>query len=374
MHTKKYLLIVGFILSCSLLACVNELKDQGVSSDALSSEKVDMSFTEFQEERSIVLPEAGFDFVGNPTWLLATQDYLLVLDTYNAPHLTVLRKDDLTLVGKMIVEGKGPGEALNPGKIIRAAGSNSLWLFDGLMQRFQLFDVEEALAALEVEEAYDPPKMFILSDSLRGSVDPDLISDSLFVTTSFTFDDCRFFYLDQNPQLVSKVGVLPPSLDEWPEQGEKAYFPIAPMYYQAKLATHPLKDWVAVGYFDTDVLEIYKDGVLTRKIRGPENFEIEKQIVEQAEGIYAAIGTSETKEAYLRIQANEDFIYTLFIGTMDSRRNHLHLFDWDGRPIQKLTFNHEIGGFYIEKQRENTYTLYVSDQETGLVGKISLVL
>ncbi|MEO1416094.1 MAG: BF3164 family lipoprotein, partial [Bacteroidota bacterium] len=313
-----------------------------------------------------------FDFIGKASKLLATKDYLLVLDTYNAPHLTVLKKEDLTLLGKMIFEGKGPGEALNPGKMIRAKGPNSFWLFDGLMQRFQLFDVEAALAASEAEEVYDPPRIVLLKDSLRGSVDPDLISDSLFVTTSFTFDDCRFFCFDQIPRLVAKVGELPPSLSEWPKQGAKAYFPIAPMYYQAKLATHPSQNWVAVGYFDTDVLEIYKDGVLTRKIRGPENFEIEKQIVEQAEGIYAAIGTSETKEAYLRMQAIEDFIYTLFIGTIDNRRNHIHIFDWEGRPVQKLVFNHELGGFYMEKQGEGTYMLYFSDQETGKVGKIPL--
>ncbi|MEL6697003.1 MAG: BF3164 family lipoprotein [Bacteroidota bacterium] len=372
MCRKKYLPIVCFVLSFSLFSCVNELKEQRASSDVSSPKEVEVRFTGFQEEKSIVLPEEGFDFIGNPTALLSTQDYLLVLDTYNAPHLTILKKDDLTLLGKMIFEGKGPGEALNPGKMIRAKRSNSFWLFDGLMQRLQLFDVEAALAALEAEEVYDPPRIVLLKDSLRGSVDPDLISDSLFVTTTFTFDDCRFFCFDQAPQLIAKVGVLPPSLSEWPEQGVKAYFPIAPMYYQAKLATHPLKNWVAVGYFDTDVLEIYKNEVLTRRITGPEGFEIEKQIVEQAEGIYAAIGTSETKEAYLRMQANEDFIYTLFIGTVDNRRNRIHIFDWEGRPVQKLLFNHELGGFYMEKQGEDTYMLYVSDQETGKVGKIPL--
>ncbi|MEO1416090.1 MAG: hypothetical protein AAFW00_12465 [Bacteroidota bacterium] len=143
-NTKNLFSILFLVTASFLLSCGDRSGGQNSDSNTLSLKETEVHFTTFPKESKINLPEEGFDFIGKASKLLATKDYLLVLDTYNAPHLTVLRKDNLSVIGKMISEGKGPGEALNPGKIIGLEGSNTFWLFDGLMQRFQLFDIEEA--------------------------------------------------------------------------------------------------------------------------------------------------------------------------------------------------------------------------------------
>ncbi|MEL6135452.1 MAG: BF3164 family lipoprotein, partial [Bacteroidota bacterium] len=312
------------------------------------------------------------NFIGMTFGISSTKDYVLIRDLTQDPFVAVYDKNTLDFVGKMIPNGKGPGESLNPGKVLPIEGTNTFWLFDGMMQRFQLFDIEAALAAQRRNILYQPTREFILVDTLRGSNDPDIINDSLFVTPSLVFSDCRFFYFDQQPRLISKVGKLPESKSNWPKQSAEAHFSIAATYYQAKLATHPKKDWVAVTYFNTDILEIYKGRKLIRKISGPEGIEIEKALTEESQGIYLALNTEDTRSTYLRVHGTEAYIFTQYQGKHKDRANVIYVYDWEGRPVQALTLNQDFTTFWVEETGSGAYIVYVSLSETGVITRFSL--
>ncbi len=362
----------GFILIMGLAGCEGDPTDTSTDVVYESTGEVDMRFDKFLVEENIAVPKDGVPFLGMVFGISSTQDYLLVRDLTQAPFVTVYDKASLDSLGKIIPNGKGPGESLNPGKLLPVAGTNTFWLFDGMMQRFQLFDVASALAMSQSGDSYEPLRDFTLMDSLRGSNDPDIVSDSLFVTPSLTFDDCRFFYFDPAPHLLRKVGKLPPPQSNWPKQGEKAHFSIAASYYIAKLATHPQKDWVAVAYVNTDVLEIYKEGTLVRRIQGPEDIEVQKEIREEQRGLYLAQNSQETQTTYLQVHSTDQYIFGQYRGENADQSRTIFVFDWEGRPIKKLLLDQDFSVCWIEESKEKTCVLYVALSETGVIVRIPL--
>ncbi|MEL6696996.1 MAG: BF3164 family lipoprotein [Bacteroidota bacterium] len=360
------MLIILFVLI--LAGCEQE------SAHKISTDNQIISFSNFDQVDRITLQERGIEIIAYPAELVATKDYLALIDI-NAgsnPWVQVFDKKTLEPVGKIVPQGKGPGEALNPGRLLPIGSTNSFWVFDGLMQRFQQFDVEAALLAMQMGETYKPEYEFLLEGDLRGSIDPKIISDSLFVTTTYSHDDCRFFYFNSEAKILEKVGKLPPSLSSWPEQGSSAYFPIAAAYYRARIATHPTENWVAVGYSYTDEMEIYKDGQLVRRVLGPENIEIDQKITEETKGIYWVRNTDETVTTYVKLYGAQDFILAEYVGKDEDDVSGIHIFDWEGRPIKKIQFNPTIQVFCIEKKDDGAYQVYVIDIEESKLRRVEL--
>ena len=179
---------------------------------------------------------------------------------------------------------------------------------------------------------------------------------------------------DLSKDLSQIIGLanLPPPQKDWPEQGGKAYFPIGATYYNAKLATHPKKDWVVVGYSNTDVIEIYKEGHLKQRVRGPEQVEYEQAIVEEVKGIYTSTTSEKTQFTYLYLQAHGDYIFAAYQGKDSEQILHLHVFDWDGKPVKRLAFDQEVSAFWAEETSKNVFQAYVVDGEEGMLNKIEL--
>lgn len=366
---KKIIICISTILlSVLYISCGKGERPE----DTFSSNQIHVDFTRFDTEDRINLPADGKELFGSPVEIVTTQDYIAILDMVQSPWIAIFDKESMNLLGRIAPEGRGPGESINPGKLLPLSKDNTIWLFDGLMQRFQLFDIEAALAAKEADSFYEPERTFILIDSLRGSRDPSITHTGLFATTTYSHDDCRYFYFDENPQIVQKVGQLPPPQKDWPEQGGKAYFPIGATYYNAKLATHPKKDWVVVGYSNTDVIEIYKEGNLKQRVRGPEQVEIEKAIVEEVKGIYTSTTSEKTQFTYLYLQAHGDYIFAAYQGKDSEQILHLHVFDWDGKPVKRLAFDREVSAFWAEETSKNVFQAYVVDGEEGMLNKIEL--
>ena len=113
---------------------------------------------------------------------------------------------------------------------------------------------------------------------------------------------------------------------------------------------HPSKQLLAVHIRYTDILLGIKfNGDIKFNIQGPDQFNDSKKepAIDRKVGIKS-------------LKSDKDFIYTLYSGQekFGPKNNpkdakHLHIFDWEGHPIAKITFPYTISPFAFTIDRKN---------------------
>ena len=64
---------------------------------------------------------------------------------------------------------------------------------------------------------------------------------------------------------------------------------------------------------------------------------------------------SKTKEGYFDIAVDNSFIYALYSGYLEESHkeaDRIFVFNWEGKPVAKLSLDHELWYIAIDKKRE----------------------
>lgn len=192
--------------------------------------------------------------------------------------------------------------------------------------------------------------------------------DGGYLTFGSASSGNRFVRWTENLTVIDTVGTFPVEGITGHEEAENGVL-------QSEFAVSPDKKKIAVAYKNIDYIEIYEDGILTNRIRGPRKYEVSIRTDEVGDGAYRT-SVLPLNLAYKSIKATRRGFYAGYIGlkpingmipTPDMNRiRKIFHFDWEGNLIRVYTFENPVEDFAIDERSGLIYCLN-NDPEPNIV-------
>ncbi|WP_165760272.1 BF3164 family lipoprotein [Niastella populi] len=191
-----------------------------------------------------------------------------------------------------------------------------------------------------------------------------LLNDSTLLTSGNYFhsqDDYKLATLDLTSGR-SYNHMAPYSADS-----SKPYTLPQKMSYESFLFLKPSKNKCVLAYRFTDRIELIDlDTRKIKVIRGQDMFEPNLKVMVKGNGKKIAYPGDESREAYVRGQVTDKYIYLLYSGNLPNGKNlfygkYIHIYDWDGKPVKRLELDNYTKDFAVTG---NDSLLYTYDPKT----------
>lgn len=346
MEIKK--IIAFIIVSFSIISCnENNKKNVEFKIDNSKSEISEFNISNNKPKEYFLKPEK---ITGIFTDIIVN-DSLLICGNLYAPKLVNIYSLNS---GKLLNETAHRGTDSNQG--LSASNfyiqNNFLWIYDITLGKLFKTDFSKVIK----DSAFVPRKEMLLKGILKNMVSPQIINDSLILTTSYSTDDCRYFYSDGS-KILKKVGKLPEVInDKKLTNIPNTKIPNKAYIFKAFSIKSPTENKVAVFYNKTDRVEFYVNDKLYKVLNSTNNFNPEVQSMRFNEG-YAVQDSENTKYAYLSVAYDKSNIYALYAGDDGSKTssNTILIFDWLGNFVNKISLDRKVCKITFEPTKRILY-------------------
>lgn len=262
-------------------------------------------------------------------------------------------------LNEILSRGTEPNEGLSVAGLNIQDNSKFIWLYDitlGKMFKINLYkSIKDTTHIVEKE--------IILVDKLKNLTFPSVINDSIFLATTYSIDDCRYFYTNTK-KITKKIGNLPTTNnDEYLIDPPNTKFPNKAFLFKAISVKHPTKNKVAVFYNKLARTEFYSNDRILKIVNNEKDFNPRLQVTKIEKG-FSVEDCSETKYAYLSVSYTADYIYALYSGNTDTCSNRIFVFNWDGNFIKELILNKQVCKINVDSEKKILYCY--EKQEKGI--------
>jgi hypothetical protein len=147
------------------------------------------------------------------------------------------------------------------------------------------------------------------------------------------------------------------------------------MSYESFLFLKPSKNKCVLACRYTDRLEIIDlDSRKSTVVRGQDMFEPNLKVMVKSNGRKIAYPGEESRQAYVRGQVTDKYIYLLYSGNMTAGKNlfygkYIHVYDWDGKPVKRLELANYTKDFAVTA---NDSLLYTYDPTSTIISVAKL--
>lgn len=290
------------------------------------------------------------------TTLLPVDSFLVCGNLRSRKLIGIYSLKSHALITEMIDRGTAPRQGLSVASLTtgRTMDPSNLWVYDITLGKLFHLDILKAAR----DTGYRADREVVLPPELKNMVAPDAINDSLWVATTYTWDDARYIYANQT--IVKKIGSLPQtSHSSYLSDPPETKFPNRAYVFKATSIRNPVTNKVAVFYNKTDLAEFYSNDSLVSTVQGPDRFGALMQVKKLPAG-FSIEDFEKTRYAYLSVTYTKDKIYALYSGqaTADGSSDRIFVFDWNGSFQEELKLSRRVCKIAMNAQ---TRTLYCYD-------------
>jgi hypothetical protein len=296
-------------------------------------------------EKSLVFEEMNVgDKIGRILIFKAKGNYIFMCEKNEDTQLQLIdkRTKDSYKFGRI---GEGPGHVL--GSIGIIPYNDDIYVCDVQKLNIIKYNIDSVI----YKEKFSAPEM-VVSDLGIMPFDIACLKDTTFAVLGVMLGMNRLSIIDKNGHEILRGGSLPS------KENENVSDLVHAIGYQGRLTTNVNSSKIAVCTQYAGMLQIYqyenfkidfiKEHIifLADYIQNGENFDITKQ----------------TRWGYLSIDSNDKYIFALYSGSFQSEDpmyylgNEIHVFDWDGNPVQKLKTDRNLSHICVSED-----TLYGYD-------------
>ncbi|MDD4032271.1 MAG: BF3164 family lipoprotein [Bacteroidales bacterium] len=277
-------------------------------------------------------------------------NYLIFKDNQKGKELTIFDLNDFSKQYYLGKTGEGPGEIINAGPL--SSGKHSFYLFDygkRILSKFLTDSLDR--------EDYKGEEIF--KNNEYTYTDVALINDTCYLAVG-VFPDFRFRLIDSHGNVFLKD-------IEYPiENTEKKLFHIRGMAYLSIIRAHPKQPRFAAADRYGGSLSVYNIDFQSFSISKINGFDL---FFPQFE-TYNYNGTpnfkpnESTRWGYLSLSVTDERIYALYSGKNQKKGisyqqgNIIHVFNWEGNPLYRLTLDKEVRHIDVDSSRKTLYALY----------------
>ena len=286
---------------------------------------------------------------------IAVKDSLLVCgNLYDPKLLNLYSLNNEKLLNQIIKRGTSTKEGLSASNFYlqNNIGNSSLWIYDITLGK--LFKTE--LSKVIKDSSLVPHKEISLKSSLKNLIAPQIITDNLILATSYSLDDCRYFYTEGS-KILKKVGLLPNVTNNIKLKNiSKTKIPNKAYIFKAFSIKNPNSNQIAVFYNKTDRAEFYDNDQLYKVWNSTNNFNPVMQVAKLNDG-YVVQDSDKTKYAYLSITSDEKYIYALYAGNEENKTSSdiILVFDWSGNSVKKISLDRKVCKIALEPHKRIVY-------------------
>lgn len=134
------------------------------------------------------------------------------------------------------------------------------------------------------------------------------------------------------------------------------------MAYESFLFLKPSRNKCVLASRYADRIEIIDiDAEKSKVVVGPEGFEPNMIVMTGGDGKKLSSRGPDTRYAFVRGKTTEKFIYLLYSGEKDDAKHafygkYIYVYDWNGRPVQRLELSNPVLDFAITSDDSLLYT------------------
>jgi hypothetical protein len=364
--------VLLFSLSFFLLSCGSKGKGEANAEDSISymepgTERLvkKLAWDSSRGGRKLALDSHTVD--GSYVAIYCVDTFLLCVTGKDTMAIHVYSGNSFAKLGEIVKVGEGKGECLNIFSIVPVHEKNKTlcWVYDMTLKKMFSIDIRKAL---DGSKKIFTGQEILLSGDARNLSSPVNAGDSIFLATSYSLPDCRYFYLTASSTVLKKCGRLPPPRPKWPADEGKGQFNIVARSYNAKLAQHPTHKYVAVAYRNTDRIDIFKNDTLSCVLRGPGNFEPLRTFYRQ-DGVLISKETARSRIAYTGIQALGDYLYLTYSGKPKESISDeaVMVIDWNGNVVNVFVPEKKLRSTFMLNKKGATKVFALDETGTNIL-------
>jgi len=281
--------------------------------------------------------------VGRPNGIIVSNSLLIFSDYYDGKLITVFDINNNKCVGRFVIAGQGPNDALPPLFILRFPQKDMLYAFQDNTRHLYSFDIP----GMDVQNK-------ILFHEWPGVGSLGVLKD--YYVAIGNWQDGRFGIFDRERNVLRTEG-------KYPFQGDGMDDPVKRyLKYQGHIISNPNGNYFAIGCGFSDNLEFYEvkenETLLHKKyesydakVQFPAGYrvQIEDDCIVSYEG---GFGT-------------DKYCYMLYSGKKFGERvsggYNIIIFDWKGNYIKTLTSSVRIRSFCVDENDSQIYAIVLTD-------------
>jgi hypothetical protein len=319
-----------------------QVKYTGTNFEVLSIDKLKM-------KNLTTTPE---NIYGDFSCFTTLDSFLICGNSQSESLISIFSLNRDSLVKEIIVRGSDKKQGLSAANItVPPNEKNKIWIYDITLAKLFKVDINKTIT----DPKYTCDSEIVLSPELKNMVSPQIINDSLIISTTYSNDNFRYFYA--NKKIVREIGKLPEVLNsEYLADEKDSKFPNNAYIFKSFLIKHPTEDKIAVFYNKTDRAEFYSNDSLKKVTKGPDNFD-PRMLVLKSKSKYSVEDFEQTKYAFISIAYSDNKIYSLYCGTNDESvsSNKVFVFDWQGNFLTQLILDRKVSKISIDIKKNTLY-------------------
>ncbi len=279
-------------------------------------------------EKSDSLPLKATEITGLYAHLQVIDTFLFCITFRDTCLLDVYSTRSKKHLLNCLKRGAKAGECLGIAAIMPTDRKETFWVYDITLGKL----IKLSLSKLANRDVIPIIQEYVLTDSARNVKSPEWINDSLFIGTSYLFNDARAVYFTPSSKIVKKIGEYPLPDQSWPLDKPNGKLSLLATIYSARLTANKANKKIAIAYTKSDRIDFFQSDSLFAIVRGPElfapilNFKIAKTYIN-------AIETKKTITAYNDLTSDENSVYALYKGKEGGKYSGTKylVFDWNGK-------------------------------------------
>lgn len=287
----------------------------------------------------------GFQELLNPYRILWEGSVLVVSEKKsNDDLLKIIDIDKGRFLKSMGINGMGPGEITQAGKLHKDSDLGSFWVYDSNLKIFSRFNVKSD-SKLAIEQFKQPQEFYLAIDMLWSS-------DSSLMTVLADGNE-KFVEYHMNGELLNTYGTWEVMLDQKDIPSN-----VIMSVHQGPLITNPDKSkFIKTGVL-RDYMEILdKESGTIVSVRGPEHLIADFEVDYSAGYPMAMFTSRDSHQFYLSATAGKDYIYALYFGKpMSEYFNNgeyartVMVFDYEGEIIRSYELDYSLIAFTVDEE------------------------
>lgn len=288
---------------------------------------------------------------------IAIQDSLLICGNLYDPKLvSIYSLKEGSVLKSIINRGTSTNEGLSASNFSfqNKTGNSSFWIYDITLGK--IFKTNLSKETKVKDSIFTSEKEMLLKGSLKNMIAPKIINDSLILATTYSLDDCRYFYSD-GLKILKKVGKLPNVVnDKELKNISNSKIPNKANIFKAFIVRSLTENKIAVFYNKADRVEFYDNNKLFKIWSSTNGFNPTVEVSKLKDG-YIVQDTDDTKYAYLSITSDKNYIYALYAGNenLKTTSNTILVFDWSGKIIKKILLDRKVCKITLEPIKRFLY-------------------
>lgn len=295
------------------------------------------------------------------TEILALDSLLICGNLRSSKLLNIYSLKSGKLLNQIINRDTGENEGLSiAGFTHELNNPNIIWAYDITLGK--LFEVEIPNAIKD--SLYSPKNEINLTGTLKNIVSPQIISNNLFLATTYSLDDCRYL-ITNGSQIISKYGALPKiNNEDFLKNSSKNKIPNLSYISKAYSIKHPNQNKVAVFYNKFDRVELFENNnivkIITDRRLAP------KMKISKLEDGYKLQDSDDIIYGFFSISYTEDNIFGLYSGGKDfeTSSDRVLVFDWQGNLVKEISLDRKVSKISVCSKRNKLYCY--EEKENGI--------